>query len=245
MLEKRSPGCETLLSIVIIFLSFIGVFSFFFWHSQFSVTAVLSLIFSNLFPEPYETGFYGKELYIYEMIYIVILLSIALSIIIARVFETLSKWGASKRKICYTHNPFCLLIIVFIGVTLIQVTQHYIYFVFQYHRYYGKTLAQKEALLFGDPYTFAMNCKKYLRGYHAATLITDMDIKRPREMTIHRRLAYFLWPINIREHRKGERVDCLVVFSKKDAMNSIPEDYVVQYKFDENNILAVKRGAIQ
>ena len=68
-----------------------------------------------------------------------------------------------------------------------------------------------------------------------------MDITRPLEMTLHRRLAYHLYPINIRNHPDGDKLDCLILFAKKNAIEHIPDDYVIRYQYDAQNILAVRR----
>lgn len=226
---------------MIVSLSFGGTFFFFSWHARLSLETALSVILDNLFPSPHVNGFYGSNEYVYLMMYCAIVLALLLSKVLALNYEKSLKQNMFTKGIRYKNNPFILMVVILVVITTAQFIQHFKYFVHQYSKYSDQTMAQKKISLFGFPYIFAMNCKNHLKGYHAGKFITDMDISRPREMSIHRLLAYYLYPIKIRNHRDEEQPDCLVFFAKKDAINNIPEDYVVRYQFDTNNLLAVRR----
>ncbi|MBP9853534.1 MAG: hypothetical protein KBD53_01555 [Candidatus Omnitrophica bacterium] len=47
--------------------------------------------------------------------------------------------------------------------------------------------------------------------------------------------------INIRAHNRQEQPDCLVYFYKLNAQQFIPDGYEIKYKFDEINMIAMKK----
>ena len=92
-----------------------------------------------------------------------------------------------------------------------------------------------------DSYRFAKYCQRLLPGQHSAKLITGLDTSRDPGMLIHRKLAYFLYPIDIRNIRK-EPVDSLIIFAVKDATQLVPEDFQISGKYNESSLIAVKKS---
>ena len=107
--------------------------------------------------------------------------------------------------------------------------------------YHGKSTQEKyAAVIGGKTYVFAQYCKRNLPGSHNAEFMTDSDLSRDPGMINHRMLAYFLYPIDIRNVR-NESKDSLIIFKKKDALSYVPAEYKVIGMFDSNNLIAVKR----
>ena len=106
------------------------------------------------------------------------------------------------------------------------------------HNLKGKTFPERVHNLNGDVYLFALNCSKNLPGTHNATLITDLNYQGI-DMFYHRRLAYFLYPIDIREIRDGQK-DCLIIYEKENAIKHVPQDYKIIYKHNDKSLLAYK-----
>ena len=104
----------------------------------------------------------------------------------------------------------------------------------------GRTLDQRLEILFGNTYLYARDVKKLIPGKHTGELITSLDVAQDPGMFIHRALAYHLYPVDIRGIR-GEAPDCLIVFMKDRAIESVPADYRIVRIFDDQNLLAVKK----
>jgi len=225
----------------IVLFSFAGSFLFFAFYSGLPLGDAFSVILHNLFPDPATNGFYGENFHVYLTLYSSMILMLGISSLVEFISHKLHKADKNDKRNYYAHDSFRLLVIFFAIIVFIQFVQHAKYFTDLDKHFSGKTLEEKQVSMFGFPYVFAMNCREHLDGSHTGKLVTDMDIRRATEMTIHRRLAYYLYPISIKHPKEGEQPDCLVFFNKKDAINHIPKGFTIQYKFDDNNIMTVRR----
>lgn len=214
---------------------FLSVYSLVF---KISFVSLFNKFISGFFSDPHVNGFYGTSAFSYKILYYLL----AVSFVIISSLDL-----ARRRKKQQTDAPFVLpsffrlLLIILALLSVCQVVQHSWYFQHRYELFQNKSLHQKKIQLFGFPYAFARNCQKHLSGYHRAQFITDVDVHHPEGMTEHRRLAYFLYPINIRSYDKTLPVDSIIYFKKHDAVNLIPEGYVIRYAYDNDNVLAVRK----
>ncbi len=108
----------------------------------------------------------------------------------------------------------------------------------------GKTIEQKNLLIFGQLYAFSKTCQQLLPGRHQAELITDFKIAKDPFMTAQRILAYHLYPnLSIRFNNKTPK-DCLILFYKTNPLSMVPDDYtVLTATKDENYVLAIQRAS--
>jgi hypothetical protein len=90
-----------------------------------------------------------------------------------------------------------------------------------------------------EPYQFAKTCQERLPGVHKAKFITDMDLMNSEQASIHRALAYFLYPIDIREVQPGP-YDCLVIYHKRNPERFIERGFKSLLKLNDSDILAIK-----
>ncbi len=73
----------------------------------------------------------------------------------------------------------------------------------------------------------------------SAEFVTDMDISHDPGMLEHRSLAFFLYPVDIRNIYDANR-DAWIAYQKKNAAETVPEGYQIIYQYDERNLIAVK-----
>ncbi len=90
---------------------------------------------------------------------------------------------------------------------------------------------------------FSQGCHQFFKNERLkGKLITDLDITDDPGMIMRNEFAYLVYPtINIRSYDQQEEPDCLVYFYKFNAERFIPDGYEVQYKFDEENMIVMKK----
>lgn len=112
----------------------------------------------------------------------------------------------------------------------------------EFRVYAEKSTEEKYAhIISGKAYTFARYCRSLLHGPHRADFITDMDLANDPGMITHRMLAYHLYPIDIRGIRE-EAADSLILFKKKNAVASVPENFEIIGRFDEDSLIAAPKN---
>lgn len=141
-----------------------------------------------------------------------------------------------------------ILSLMLAGYTLVIAAQTVSFLRFtqkEIHAFSGKSLYEKNKDLVGGlAFKLAEYCKKNLPGHHSSEFVTDQDITKPLEMTRHRQLAYYLYPIDIRNIR-GEPHDSSLEFIKKNADSSEPFDSVSIHLKGKNNNSTPDQGQIE
>jgi hypothetical protein len=122
----------------------------------------------------------------------------------------------------------------------LQTLSHSFAFSQEYRLFVPKTTEERINLFFDNSYRFAQYCHLHLPGKHWGQVVTDLDITKPQEMITFFAVAYYLYPIDIRIDRHHPK-DCLVIFSKKDPLVGIPDNYQVAGNFDEHSLLAIPK----
>lgn len=130
---------------------------------------------------------------------------------------------------------FLVLVIAF------QTMNQAIYFIALHQKYHGKTIEKKRQPLLKEISRCAQYYQEKLPGRHNAQFLSDLDISKDPGMFIHRALAYYLYPIDIRGIREGPK-DSLIIFYKKEAGQHIPEGYKLIEQINEYNAVAIKSG---
>lgn len=149
-------------------------------------------------------------------------------------------WAKTKKELPSHPRPLLIVtIIVFFLTTGIQTVYQIKRFTTEIKTFSGKTLSEKNSSLFGLPYKFAVFCREHFPGKYRGKLITDLNLMDPEGMTLHTRLYYHLYPINITVKTDGP-IDCYVIFEKKSARDAVPKKVKAVYNFDPSNILAIK-----
>ena len=99
--------------------------------------------------------------------------------------------------------------------------------------------------MIGPIYDYAVLCRQYFKdGHQRGRLMTDIDLSTEEGMTLHRRLAYYLYPIMIRSYQDAENPDYLIYLHKKDAVNAVPHGYVINFKINDNNLMATRKDLL-
>ena len=171
----------------------------------------------------------------YFYIYAILILSV-MSIYLLRLIRPSLRNGLKSEPVLLKTT--LLIVILTIGLqTLNQVN----YFVSEIRTFSGKPLEQRYGFLLQVPFLYAQEAHEHLPSRHYSELITDLDMTKDPGMLIHRALAYFLYPIDIRVDLESPK-DCLIVFHKKDAIKSVPEDYEILARVGEKYLLAKKKA---
>lgn len=82
-------------------------------------------------------------------------------------------------------------------------------------------------------------CNKLTSGPHKAIFETDLDTTRDPGMMLHRSLAYYLYPIDIRGIHQGNP-DLWIAFNKNEAIKYVPDGYKILGILDNRNMIAIK-----
>jgi len=104
----------------------------------------------------------------------------------------------------------------------------------------GKATHEKTALSLGLPFYLGMFCRNKLPGKHKGEFITDLDLSQDLPMTFHRRLAYFMYPIDIRNITDRPK-DCVLISFTKNPQEHIPKEHTGLFWFDKKNLLITKK----
>ncbi len=212
------------------------------------LAVLLKDIPEGLFPHPRENGFYGNSSYAYTVLSLVIATFCCSVLFINKILaRSVSVPQKSVYRTTFLENyKICHVVtVIMLAVTCLQTIQHARYFSNIYSTFSVLDDVQKKRYLMGFVYDYASLCRQYSRvGHHKGELITDMDVSNAREMTLHRRLAYYLYPIRIRANEGDEKPDYLIYFQKKGAAAIVPEDYAVKFRIDDSNIFAVRKDLL-
>jgi len=214
-----------------------------------SLIVLIIKFFSDLSPHPEITGFYGYSQNAYIFVYQEIISFILIILVFAYTTFFIRKTNFRFKNIIHWSKNYILRLffIVFLVVTIIQINQHFKYFLDIYKAYSNKTYAQKEMFIYGDSFYIAKVCQKILKNKRlTGKLITDVDLKKNYGMTFHRNISYLLYPtINFRAHNQKDQPDCILYFQKNDAEKYIPPGYKIKYKFNNKTILAIRKNHVR
>jgi len=237
--QKISPNniFETLVIFSICLVSFL------IWLSHLYEMSLLELIvlFKKGLYLPHHNAFRVGEIAdtnVLALVYIFLLITILVTVIYFTFFTD----EKTKRK-----NPPHAQIITTIGIiglllfTGIQQVRRIDYFIYEKSKLSGKSTDEKIFSLFGSKYQFPKICQKILNKPHQCKLITDLDLSRDPYMFSQRLLSYYLYPkLSMRFDNKSP-VDCLVLYSNKNVLNEVPENYRVLVTAENANyILAIR-----
>lgn len=195
------------------------------------------ILFSEIFPTPSIGGI------IESSIYWVLAAAMILTIVIFSIMVFLFRKPALSlflRKELYKKGIAPLFIILFFFLFVVQMMMRVEYFSSEKKYYVGKTLRQKQIMLFQSAYTFAMDILTRYPGKRTARIISDYKFNDIEDMTLHRRFCYFLYPIDVRSHSEEVVEDILIYLEKDNAVEEIPRGYELDYMFDTRNVVAVK-----
>ncbi len=129
---------------------------------------------------------------------------------------------------------------LFVCLTAVQFLMHSAHFERESAIYAGKSLEEKQRMLFRQAYEYAAGIRRQYPGPRNARIFTDLDLGGYEEMTLHRQLCYFLYPVNVRALPEGAPADLLIYLEKDPAGTDIPAGYVRGYRYNERNFVAVK-----
>jgi len=108
-----------------------------------------------------------------------------------------------------------------------------------------RTVNEKYASLLGPVFNYSITVRQTLleQKHFSCQFLTDKDLSRDPGMLDFRIIAYFLYPVDLRNIRAEEQ-DCLVVYDKKNATQFVPADYRIVQKFDDRHLVAVRQDSL-
>lgn len=167
-------------------------------------------------------------------IYFIFLLSIALSFLLYK--YTIKNFNINPQQFMFYVG--CILFVI---VTINQLYNFHYYYKFEKQLFSGKSLAEKNLnLSYGTAYRYSSFCHHYIRGHQNARLITDVDINKEPGMLDHRMMAYYLYPIDIRDVRKKEP-DYLLFYRKKNASDHVPDNFQIIVEVNNEYLIAKRK----
>lgn len=142
-----------------------------------------------------------------------------------------------KKRICLLP----VAITVFVFMLMFQTASQFRHFAGEF-----RALARETAADYGrskdKAYLFAQFCHRNFPGKHKARFVTSLDMENDSAtMSFHRRLAYYLYPIDIRQVSDRPQ-DCYVISNMPDYANVL-KDIEKTFVLDESNILAIKKAS--
>ncbi len=107
----------------------------------------------------------------------------------------------------------------------------------------GKTVLERNNILFGELHTFPLQVKQIFPGRHKCDLISDDDFSQDPAMIERNTLAYHFYPNISLRYDNGTPNDCILYFLKNNAEAALPREYRVLLKTTDGKILlAVKKA---
>ncbi len=136
---------------------------------------------------------------------------------------------------------FCIISVLFTLVSMNQLFNFQYYFKFEQQLFGNKSLREKNSNLYeGIVYRYSIFCHNFINGAQNAQLITDLDLNREPGMLDHRMLAYYLYPIDIRNVRR-KAPDYLLFFMKRNASDHVPDNFKIIAVINKDNLIAKRK----
>ncbi len=171
--------------------------------------------------------------YLYFLFFIGVILFLCLNIIL-------------RRRVFNAYRTMLHLgIILFILTSMVQIFNFYAYYLSERDAFYGRSLLESNLEINRTPhkrltFEYSLFCHQHIKGPARAKFISDMDINRDPYMLMHRMMAYYLYPIDIRHVHPGEP-EYLLFFLKKDPEQAVPADYEIIARQGTNFLIARKK----
>ncbi|MCD4780308.1 MAG: hypothetical protein K8S27_07155 [Candidatus Omnitrophica bacterium] len=106
-------------------------------------------------------------------------------------------------------------------------------------QYAGLNTGQKYQKVLGDKYSFSQFVHQQLPAESTVGILSEKNLSSAQWMTAHRQLAYFLYPLDMREVRK-EEINAYIIIGTTDPERMIPEGYQLTGTFNKDNIVAIR-----
>ena len=173
----------------------------------------------------------------YYYIYCIILVTFSIIFLTEHTFK--EKTSSSKRSL--SSLLLSSVFAVYVFLILMMIMPFLKFAKNDLYLFSEKSTAEKYKNTLKDIYQLPEITKIYLPGYHRTKFITDLNIKEDPGALYYRQLAYFLYPVDIRNIRPEEPFDSVLIFSKKNAIDYIPVGYQIHHTFNDQNIIAIKK----
>lgn len=201
-------------------------------------------IISKLLKSFYRPGYnlipagYLYEINIMTLIYLVIVLTILnLYLINFLIFKFNKKSKPLKNSF---EDIKKIIIISLIVIIFLQTINQINYSIKEFNTFKNLPFHSHRPQFFTDAAQIAQLYKKNLPGKHNAYFKTDLNMSADPGMLFHRALAYYLYPIDIRNTRNDSK-DSLIVFQKNDPMSELTDDWQLLAIIDDKSLVAIRK----
>lgn len=201
-------------------------------------------IISQLLTSFYMPGYnlipagYIYEVNVMELTYLVIVTTILNLYLINLLILKFNK--RSKPSKIYIEDIKKLIVISLITIIFLQTNNQINYSVKEFNKSKNLPFRSHRPQFFTNADDIAQLCKNVLPGKHNAYFKTDIDLSTDPGMLFHRALAYYLYPIDIRNTRKDTK-DSLIVFQKHNPKSELTDDWQLLTIIDNKSLLAIRK----
>lgn len=136
--------------------------------------------------------------------------------------------------------PVVITTVLCLSVSL-QTLGHYNHFFLEIRQYSNKGSFERYHLLHQIFSSISHRTQEFLPGKRNAQFISDLKLAENKniDLAVHRSLAYFLYPIDIRRVR-NKPYDSLIVFKLYSPIKNIPPDYIELERIGKNYLVGEK-----
>ena len=163
---------------------------------------------------------------------IIVISTISIHCFRAKIFKPQPPAGLMHILKQVTFATFCIIL-------ALQITGQVKHLAFEHKNYAIRPADERYPGSLRTLYDCGTFFRKILPGKHSAKFISDMDISREPGMFMHRAIAYYLYPIDIRNIRQ-EPDDSLVIINKNNPAQSIPDNFRILGTVNQKHFLAIK-----
>lgn len=210
-------------------------------YMGFSIKGLIDFLIKTSYREHQNIMLYGEfnHIPLPIFIYLAVLISSIILLLLNRILHANKpeNYSLDSFRSCFLFSALVAFTFL-ISIQTISITNAWIRYL---ERFSQKTEIEK----FSGAETqksliMAEFCKNLVSGRHKAIFTTDLDITQDPGMILHRSLAFYLYPIDIRGIHQDEP-DLWIAFDKREAVKYLPEGYTVIGILNDRNLIAKKK----
>lgn len=244
-MSRKSPHnnySTTIIEILVIFG--ICLIIFLIWKSrlfEISLFKLITLFKNNLYLPHYNIFGIRKiiNINVLALFYEFLLLTMLIG---TTYFTFFTNQKTSRKNLSLSQIVTTIGIIGLLLLTGVQQIGRSEYFIREKNKLSGKSTDEKIASLFGWKYQFPKVCQTMLNEPHQGEIIIDSDLSLNHRIFYKRLMSYYLYPKLSMRFDNQSPADCLVLYSNKNALDKVPENYkIIVTAQNAKYILAIRK----
>jgi len=218
----------------------LGLLQNFLLWNEIPLQNLLNYLFRTSYRPHHNIIFYGsiKGILLVHYIYCIFAINFIVLWILDRIMYIRHRFESEKTSInTLVHLSACFCACLLLLIQLCSVMRTWSY---EMRSFSNKTEGAKIGMTtIGKPFRIASFYKSQIQGPLNTAFTTDLDLSKDPGMLMHRSLAFYLYPIDIRQIRNG-KTDSWIAFEKENAAQFVPEGYTIAVQYDPKNLIAVR-----